>query len=200
MSVDPADQVTLDESVSMAMLVLLESLSPAERTAFVLHDVLGLGYDEAAEVVGRSAPACRQLVSRARVHLRSRSPRFAADADEHSGAVQAFMVACRQGNLDELLRVLDPKVVLHSDGGGHVRGVARRPVEGADHVARLLLGLVARSPSYATQVSAVNGATGLVVQDGQQLVGVMGFTVAEHKITEIFFVLNPEKLRRIPGH
>lgn len=196
----PEDQVTLDESVSMAMLVLLESLTPAERTAFVLHDVLGLGYDEVGEVVGRGAAACRQLVSRARAHLRRRSSRFSPDPGEHASAVTAFLAACRHGSPDELLRVLDPDVVLRSDGGGRVAGVARQPVIGADRVARLLLNLAARWPSHAAGISAVNGSTGLVVEDGGRLIGVMGFTVAEHVITQIFFVLNPDKLRRLAGH
>jgi RNA polymerase sigma-70 factor (ECF subfamily) len=195
--IDPADQVTLDESVSMAMLVLLESLSPAERTAFVLHDVLGLAYGEVATVVGRAEPACRQLVSRARAHLQRRSSRFTPDADEHARVVDAFRVACEQGSVDGLLRVLDPRVVLRSDGGGQVSGVARRPVVGADHVARLLMGVAARTSTYAVGVAEVNGAAGLVVQDAGRVIGVMGFTVTDAMVTEIFFVLNPDKLRRV---
>jgi RNA polymerase sigma-70 factor (ECF subfamily) len=195
----PEDQVTLDESVSMAMLVLLESLTPAERTAFVLHDVLGLAYDEVSNVVGRAEPACRQLVSRARAHLRRRSARFTPDAGEHSRVVEAFRVACDRGSLDDLVSVLDPDVVLRSDGGGQVAGVARQPVAGAENVARLLLGVAARSSTYAAGVAEVNGATGIVVEDAGQVVGVMGFAVADGLISEIFFVLNPDKLRRVSG-
>ena len=193
----PEDRVTLDESVSMAMLVLLESLSPAERTSFVLHDVLGFGYPEVAAVVGRGEAACRQLVSRARSHLRQGSARVTIEPAAHATAVRAFLHACEHGSTDELLRVLDPQVVLHSDGGGRVPGVALRPVAGADRVARLLIGIAARRPAYTTIVSTINGASGLVIRDGTRVVGVMSFTVADRAIREIFFVLNPDKLHRV---
>jgi len=192
----PEDRVTLDESVSMAMLVLLESLSPAERTAFVLHEVLGLSYGEVSEVVGRGEAACRQLVSRARAHVRRRAPRFTPDRGQHATAVEAFLAACSHGSVEELVRVLDPDVVLRSDGGGRVPGVARRPVTGADNVARLLLGVAARYDA-TSRISVVNGSAGLVFEADGSVVGVMGFTVAGDLITEIDFVVNPEKLGRV---
>lgn len=191
----PEDRVTLDESVSMAMLVLLEALSPAERTAFILRDVLGLPYGEVSEVLGRSQAACRQLVTRARGHVRERAPRFTPDRGQHAEAVEAFLAACSHGSVEELVRVLDPDVVLHSDGGGLVPGVARRPVTGPDRVARLLLGVAAKQPAAARR-RAVNGSPGVVFHDGSGVVGVMAFTVADHLITEIDFVVNPDKLRR----
>jgi RNA polymerase sigma-70 factor, ECF subfamily len=192
----PEDRVTLDESVSMAMLVVLESLSPAERTAFVLHDVLGLPYDEVAETVGRSEPACRQLISRARGHVRERAPRFTVDARQQSAVVDAFLTACANGRLDTLVGVLAPDVVLRSDGGGLVSGVARRPVVGAENVARLLLGVAARHPAFPW-TSQVNGAAGIVFEGTGGVVGVMAFTVDGGRITEIDFVVNPEKLSRV---
>ncbi|MEV0621764.1 RNA polymerase sigma factor SigJ [Nonomuraea sp. NPDC050404] len=192
----PEEQVILDESVSMAMLVLLESLSPAERTAFVLREVLGLSYQEVSAVVGRSEVACRQLVARARGHVRSRAPRFTPDHGQHAHAVEAFMKACFEGGFDELIQVLDPEVVLRSDGGGLVPGVARRPVFGADNVARLLLGVAARHV-VTPLLSTVNGATGLVFEAEGGVVGVMGFSVAGNLITEIYFVVNPDKLSRV---
>jgi RNA polymerase sigma-70 factor (ECF subfamily) len=192
----PEDRVTLDESVSMALLVVLESLSPAERTAFVLHEVLGLSYDETAAAVGRSEAACRQLTTRARRHVRERAPRFTADRAEHRGVVTAFLEACARGSLDELVQVLDPEVVLRSDGGGIVSGVARRPVTGADDVARLLLGVAAKNPAMPYPLG-VNGSLGVVFEVGGSVVGVMGFSVADGRITEIDFVLNPEKLSRV---
>jgi RNA polymerase sigma-70 factor (ECF subfamily) len=192
----PEDRVTLDESVSMAMLVLLESLSPAERTAFVLHDVLGLPYDEVAEAVGRGAAACRQLVSRARAHVHQAAPRFTPDARQHTAAVHAFLGAVSRGSVTELVEVLDPEVTLRSDGGGRISGVALRPVVGADQVARLLLGVAARRPATA-HIRLVNGSVGLVFDTDGEVVGVMGFTVAADRITEIDFVVNPEKLRRV---
>jgi RNA polymerase sigma-70 factor, ECF subfamily len=192
----PEDRVTLDESVSMAMLVLLESLSPAERTAFVLHDVLSVPYDEIADTVGRSEPACRQLVSRARAHVRDRSPRFTVDAAQQSEAVGAFLAACADGRVESLVGVLAPDVVLRSDGGGVVSGVARQPVIGADNVARLLLGVASKHAAFPW-TCRVNGGAGLVFEGADGVVGVMGFTVADQRITEIDFVVNPEKLRRV---
>ncbi|MFB9718085.1 sigma factor-like helix-turn-helix DNA-binding protein [Planobispora longispora] len=188
--------MTLDESVSMAMLVLLESLSPAERTAFVLYEVFGLSDPEVSAVVGRSEAACRQLVARARGHVRRRAPRFTPDHGQHVQAVEAFLKACFHGSVEELVRVLDPGVVLRSDGGGLVPGVARRPVVGAVNVARLLSGVAARH-AVTPRFSAVNGSTGLVFESGGVVVGVMGFTVAESLITEIDFVVNPDKLQRV---
>jgi RNA polymerase sigma-70 factor (ECF subfamily) len=191
----PEDRVSLDESVSMAMLVVLEALSPAERTAFVLHEVLGLSYGEVAAAVGRSEAACRQLTTRARRHVRDRAPRFTPDRDEHESVVTAFLTACSRGSVDELVLVLDPDVVLRSDGGGVVPGVARRPVTGSNDVARLILGVAAKYPAMAYPLG-VNGASGLVFEAGGVVVGVMGFSVARSRVTEIDFVLNPEKLKR----
>jgi RNA polymerase sigma-70 factor, ECF subfamily len=193
----PEDRITLDESVSMAMLVVLESLTPAERTAFVLHDVLGLPYDEVAGTVGRSDAACRQLISRARAHIREKAPRFTVDAQQQGAVVNAFLTACADGSVDTLVEVLAPDVVLRSDGGGVVSGVARRPVIGADNVARLLLGVAAKHVAFPW-TSRVNGATGLVFEGDDGVVGVMAFTVDAGQITEIDFVVNPEKLRRVP--
>jgi RNA polymerase sigma-70 factor, ECF subfamily len=194
--IGPEDRVSLDESVSMAMLVLLESLTPAERTAFILHDILGLPYGELSETLGRSQAACRQLVTRARTHVRDHAPRFTPDRAQHAEAVQAFLAACSRGSVDELVRVLDPDVVLRSDGGGVIPGVARRPVIGADHVARLLLGVAARHAAMS-RAGAVNGSPGLVFEDDGGVMGVMAFTVASGLITEIDFVVNPDKLQRV---
>jgi RNA polymerase sigma-70 factor (ECF subfamily) len=192
----PEDRVTLDESVSMAMLVLLESLSPAERTAFVLREVLGLAYDEVSEIVGRTEAACRQLVARARAHVRQRAPRFSLDHAQHASAVEAFRSACAHGDVEQLVRILDPDVVLRSDGGGRVSGVALRPVTGSHKVARLLLAVAGRQ-EVTVRRSPVNGSTGLVFESAGGVVGVMGFTVAGSLITEIDFVVNPDKLRRV---
>jgi RNA polymerase sigma-70 factor (ECF subfamily) len=192
----PEDQVTLDESVSMAMLALLESLTPAERTALILHDVLAMPYEQVAQTVGRSESACRQLVSRARAHVQARAPRFTVDAAQQTAAVRAFAAACASGSVTALVQVLDPNVVLRSDGGGNVSGVATRPVTGADQVARLLLGVGRRHPA-TPWAGVVNGATGLIFVNEDGVAGVMAFTVADHRITEIDFVVNPDKLGRV---
>ena len=146
--------------------------------------------------MGRSEAACRQLVTRARAHVRDRAPRFTPDQAQHASAVGAFLRACARGSVDELVEVLDPRVVLRSDGGGQVTGVARQPVTGASKVARLLLGVAARHEALALS-TLVNGSPGLVFEAGGAVVGVMGFTVAENRITEIDFVVNPDKLRGI---
>ena len=194
---NPEDRITLDESVSMAMLVVLESLSPPERTAFVLHDVFSLSYEEVGATVGRSEAACRQLISRARGRVRDRAPRFTVDAHQQNAVVKAFLNACADGGVDTLVNVLAPDVVLRSDGGGLVSGVARRPVIGAENVARLLLGVAAKHAAFPW-TRQVNGATGLVFEDSDGIAGVMAFTVDDGRITEIDFVVNPDKLSRVP--
>jgi RNA polymerase sigma-70 factor (ECF subfamily) len=123
---DPADRVTLDESMSMAMLVVLESLSPAERTAFVLHDVFGLTFAEVGEAVGRTPAACRQLAARARAHIASRAPRFDVDPAQHRRVLGAFAHAREGDDVGILLSLLDPDVIMRTDGGGVVTA-ARRP-------------------------------------------------------------------------
>ncbi|MBB2748599.1 UNVERIFIED_ORG: RNA polymerase sigma-70 factor (ECF subfamily) [Microbispora rosea subsp. rosea] len=192
---DPAERVTLDESLSMAMLVVLESLSPAERTAFVLHDVFGLTFTEVGEAVGRSPAACRQLAARARAHVASRAPRFDVDPSEHRRVVHAFARACLGDDMDALVALLDPDVVFRSDGGGRVRA-GRRPVFGAAKVARLLFG-IQRFGRFELVPAVVNGWPGLLRYHGDRLVAVLGLTVAEGRVTAVDMVLNPEKLARV---
>ncbi|TCJ36147.1 sigma-70 family RNA polymerase sigma factor [Parafrankia sp. BMG5.11] len=203
---DPADRVTLAESVSMAMLVVLESLSPAERTALILHDVFGFGFEEVAEVTGRSPAASRQLASRARRHVRERAVRFDPDPAQRRGVADAFLAAAAGGDLAALLRVLDPDVVLRSDGGGVVRA-ALRPIDGADKVARFLHGLIEKGRrQYGTAVRfvpvEVNGGAGIATYAGPRLVNVVALTVWRGLVTEIDVVVNPAKLRHLtqPPH
>jgi RNA polymerase sigma-70 factor (ECF subfamily) len=191
----PEDRLTLDESVSLAMLVVLESLSPAERIVFVLHEAFGFSHADIARTVGRQEAACRQLLARARQHVRGRAPRFTPDREEHRAVVTAFLRAASHGDLDELAGVLDPRVVLYSDGGSNV-SAARRPVTGARDVARLLLGVASRHPAD-WRLTAVNGMPGAVFTSGGQVVGVMAFTVFASRITQIHFVVNPDKLRHL---
>ncbi|WP_329084276.1 MULTISPECIES: RNA polymerase sigma factor SigJ [unclassified Streptosporangium] len=197
---DPADRVTLDESMSMAMLVVLESLSPAERTSFVLHDVFGLPFGEVARAVGRSAAACRQLAARARGHVAARAPRFEVDETEHRRVVEAFARVIRggdgDGDIGALTALLDPDVVLRSDGGGVV-GAARRPIHGSARVARFLLG-IARKIGHADRltVTTVNGRAGLL-RTPEGGLAVYGLTVSEGRITGIDIMRNPEKLRSV---
>ena len=191
---DPAEQVTLDESVSLAMLVVLETLSPAERAVFVLHDVFGLDFDEVGAVVERTPIACRQMASRARRHVQERRPRFAPDAAQQRRIVAAFLDAATKGDLDALLPLLDPTVVLRADGGGKARA-AGRPVVGPEQVAKVVMGGRTWYRGLSAQLVAVNGGTGVVATRDGELIALVGITVSGGKITEIDMVVNPEKLR-----
>jgi RNA polymerase sigma-70 factor, ECF subfamily len=193
---DPADRITLDESVSYALLAVLEQLSPAERTAFVLHDIFDVPFNEVAETVGRSPEAVRQLASRARRHVSSRhGSRFEASPDEHDQAVHAFAHAVAEGDLDCLLAVLDPEVVWTSDGGG--RAIASRvPLRGAHRVGRAWVALGRTATDPATPIE-LNGRLGLLLagKDGHR--SVLSFQVGGGRIVRIDVVRNPEKLRRV---
>ncbi|WP_086820659.1 RNA polymerase sigma factor SigJ [Allokutzneria sp. NRRL B-24872] len=191
----PEDRVTLADSVNMAMLVVLETLSPAERTAFVLHEVFGLPFTEIAEVVGRTPASVRQLASRARKHVRERSPRFEADPARQREVATAFLAACDGGDVEAMLRLLDPDVVLLSDGGGMVRA-ALRPVVGADKVARFLAGIRAKWPTRVLRPVVVNGFSGFVMVHDEKLIAVYSITVADGRVTAINAVLHPTKLAR----
>jgi RNA polymerase sigma-70 factor, ECF subfamily len=193
---DPADRVTLDESVSMALLVVLERLSPAERTAFVLHEVFGFPFDDVAAVVGRSPAAVRQLASRARDHVRRGRPRFPPTAAEQRDLVAAFAAACQHGDLERLVLLLDPGVVWRADGGGKVP--AAHPVEqGAQQVARVLLRF-ARRPPRSVGLVTVNGAAGLVLRDADGVLTVLAVTVDAGRIVALDAIRNPDKLTAVP--
>lgn len=197
---DPADRVTLDESVSMALLVVLERLSPAERTAFVLHDVFSVPFPEIAEIVGRSSAAVRQLASRARRQVEGGRPRTPATKAEQRELVDAFMAACRNGDLPGLFALLDPDVVLRGDGGGKV-GALHHVKREAARVAPLVL-LLARVHSAGLSdilKTDVNGAPGLVVRGDDGEVSVIAFTVDAGLITAIDLVRNPDKLAGVPN-
>jgi RNA polymerase sigma-70 factor (ECF subfamily) len=199
---DPADRVTLDETVSHALLFVLERLSPAERTAFILHDVFGYAFDEVAEVVGRTPAAARQLASRARRHVVEQRPRQSGTAAQQRRAVEAFAVAAEGGDLDALLAVLDPDVVMRSDGGGQVRA-ARRALVGADRVSRALVALARKFAGRSeARLADVNGLPGIVMADREDGgISVLAFTVDRGRITTIHIQRNPQKLGHVtaPG-
>jgi len=195
---DPADRVTLDESVSMALLVVLERLTPAERTSFLLHDVFGLPFAEIAGVVGRSPAAVRQLAARARQHVADGRPRFPPTQAEQRDLVAAFAAASQEGDLDRLVALLDPDVVWRGDGGGKV--AAHYGARGAWQVAGAMLGMARRPPRRIT-TATVNGAPGLVLRDADGVLSVISFTVDGGRITAIDVVRNPDKLSAVrePG-
>ncbi len=195
---DPADRVTLDDEVSYALLVVLETLTPAERTAVVLHDLFGMPFDEVAGVAGRTPAAVRQLASRARRHVRERASRPAADPAEHRRVVDAFAAAASSGDLAALVAVLDPDVVLVSDGGGVVTS-ARRPVHGADRVARFLLGVLAKAqPGDRAEEVLVNGHPGFAFYQAGRLVTVASVTVTGGRVSRLDLVRAPGKLPHQP--
>jgi len=195
---DPADRVSLDDTVSWALLVVLETLTPAERTSWVLHDLFGLPFAEVADVVGRTPAAVRQLAGRARAHVRAAVPRVAVDRDEHRTAVARFLNATRGGDLHELLHALDPAVVLTTDSGGAVTA-ARRPVVGADRVARFLLGAAGKWPDGRAQLVSVNGVPGLAVIIGDRVDSLIVLTFRDERITRVDIIRAPEKVHAATG-
>lgn len=188
----PAEKVTLDDTVSTALLVLLEAMTPAERVAFVLHDVFQMPFKEIAAIVGRTPAACRQLAVSARGRVR-RSPGLTVTRDEHDRVVRAFAAANRSGDLAALISSLDPNVVLRSDGGGQVRA-ARNPVRGADRVARFLLGALKKSARVELLDQQTSDGLGFALWEDAAIVGVVTVEVAHGVVTQIRMVLNPDKL------
>ncbi|MDQ2689773.1 MAG: RNA polymerase sigma factor SigJ, partial [Chloroflexota bacterium] len=192
----PERETVLADSVGLALLVVLESLSPAERLAFVLHDVFGVPFDEIANVVDRSPEAARKLASRARRRVRDEAPEPDADLAVQRGVVDAFMAAAREGDFEGLLRVLDPDVVLRVDGGPNAVGAyAREPIVGAMEVARQAV--IFRNRAALAEPVTVNGSPGALVRlpNGTTLVG--AFTVAGGRIVAMDLIADPEKLRRL---
>jgi RNA polymerase sigma-70 factor, ECF subfamily len=193
MTADPADRVTLDESVTMAFLVVLESMTPAERVAFVLHDVFRYSFAEVAQIVGRTPAACRQLASSARRRIRAAQPPATPTADQ-AGIVRDFRQAWEAKDINALIRLLDPDASMIADGGGLVTA-SLLPTEGGEKVARYLLGLTARTPDLTILERVVNGQPGLVVQRDGVTVTVFAFDVGAGRIKHIWAIRNPEKLR-----
>ena len=201
---DPADRVTLDESVSMAFLVVLETMTPAERVAFVLHDVFRYPFAEVAEIVGRTPAACRQLASSARRRVRAARPPAnpavqRVNAAGNADIVGDFKAAWDAKDIGALIRLLDPEASATADGGGKVRA-ALRPIEGGEQVARYLVGLLARIPDLAIAEAYVNGQPGLIGQQRGVTVTVFAFDIANDKITRIWIIRNPSKLTRWLDH
>jgi RNA polymerase sigma-70 factor (ECF subfamily) len=193
-AVDPAERISLDDRVSFALLVVLETLSPAERTAWVLYELFGLPFPEIARVVGRSPAAVRQLAVRARAHVEAGAPRLDVDVSDHRRTVEAFLRATAGGDLRGLLAVLDPDVVATCDGGG-VTSAARRPVRGAERVARFVVGLARkRAPEQRFVPVGVNGLAGFAVADDTGVVSVCSLTVRDGRVSRVDIIMAPAKL------
>jgi len=189
---DPLERVTLDDTVSTALLIVLDTLTPAERVAFVLHDVFAVPFTDIAEAVGRSADACRQLATSARRRIRERRPEPVA-RENHDAVVRAFADACRSGDLATLAAILDPDVVLRSDGGGFV-SAARNPVVGASNVGRFLLGIIAKQPDLDVEESQTADGTSLTFWRDGRIGGVVTLRVAGDTVADVWIMMNPEKL------
>ena len=193
-TVDPADRVTLDESINMAFLVVLESMTPAERVAFILHDVFRYPFARVAEITGRTPAACRQLASSARRRIRvSQAP--ATPTAQQAGIVRDFKQAWEARDIDALIGLLDPDATVIADGGGRV-SAALDPIEGAEQIARYLTDIARRTPGNVTFLErTVNGQPGLVTQQDGVTVTVFAFDLAGDRIKHIWAVRNPDKLR-----
>jgi RNA polymerase sigma-70 factor (ECF subfamily) len=194
-AIDPADRVTLDESVSMAFLVMLESMTPPERVALILHDVFGYPFAEVAGITGRTPAACRQLASSARRRIRAaQAP--AAPAARQAGIVRAFKAAWEAKDIDAIIGLLDPGATAIADGGG-LAVTFLSPIEGSEQIARAWIEIANRAPGSMTFLErTVNGQPGLVAQQDGVTVTVFAFDIAGDRIRHIWVVRNPEKLRR----
>jgi RNA polymerase sigma-70 factor (TIGR02957 family) len=193
---DPADAAELGEQVSLALLVVLETLSPVERAVFVLREVFGLPAAEVARVLGRSEAAVRQLAHRAREHVQARQPRFDTDRRAQREVTEQFLAAIAGGDVDALIAVLSPGVVLVSDGGGKV-SAARRPIAGADKVARFLIGIGAKAQEIAdmqVRLTEVNGLLGVAAWVGGEPFVSISPVVDDGRIEQVLVVANPDKL------
>jgi RNA polymerase sigma-70 factor (ECF subfamily) len=198
---DPDDAVALGEQVSLALLVVLETLSPAERAVFVLKEVFGLPAAEVAAILGRSEAAVRQTAHRAREHVRARQPRFDTDRSTQRLATERFLAACAGGDVEALLAALAPDVVLVADGGGRARA-ALRPIVGAGKVARFLVATTAQGlaiPGLHVEVTEVNGAPGVVAWVGGAPFMTISLVLVDGLVEQVLVVRNPDKLTGLPA-
>lgn len=194
-SPDTAEGVEMAESVSLAMLVVLESLSPLERAVFVLGEVFGYGQAEIGEMINRDPAAVRQLAHRAREHVQARRPRYTTDAATQADVVARFRDACAGGDLAAMMEILAPDVTAWSDGGGKV-AAARRPLYGADNVARWLFGVLAKPGTQGMEITitTINGAAGLIGSYDGVPAGSVSLDVDDGRVVGIRMILNPDKL------
>lgn len=197
---DPADEVAdraeRSETISMAMLVVLETLSPAERAVFVLREVFGMSHDDVAQALDRSPAGVRQLAHRACEHVQARRPRFTADDAEQRRVTEEFLLACLTGDLAALTGLLAPDVTVMSDGGGKARA-ALRPIVGADKAARFMIGIAREAAQLSMRFALVNGTLGVVGYDEDTATAVALLDLVDGRIAQILIVANPDKLARV---
>lgn len=195
---DPMRNIQMADSLSMAFMILLEALAPTERAVFLLREVFDYEYEEIARMVGKTEANCRQMVSRARLHVRERRPRFDVSNGMQSRLTGQFMKACASGDLQGLMSLLAEDAELLSDGGGKVTA-ARKPIHGADHIARFLTGLVNKiGASHLTvRPAEVNGKPGFIIYLDGRLQNLLSLDIVDERIRGVYIVVNPDKLRNI---
>lgn len=189
----------LAHDISVAMMLLLERLSPLERASFLLHDVFGLDFAEVSRAISRGEAACRQLAARARQHIKSGRPRFSASRDEGHRLVTAFYKAAASGDTQTLTQILAEDAVLYSDGGGK-RAAALKPIYGAEKIMRFLAGIMRKSPSLSamqTRSAVVNGLAGFVMREDDGSIDTAALEHRDGRITTIYLIRNPEKLQHV---
>lgn len=189
---DPLDRITLDDSISTALLMVLEAMTPPQRVAFVLHDVFAMPFNEIAEIVGRTPAACRQLAKSARDRI-AQSRYRQATREEHDRLVRAFAAAARAGDIHGLISVLDPDVVLQSDGGGVVTA-ALNPISGSEKVARFVVGVLKKHSRADAREEATDDGMGLVLSEDGHVFGVVTLDVVDGAAHHVRLVMNPRKL------
>jgi RNA polymerase sigma-70 factor (ECF subfamily) len=194
---DPGQAAELADSLSMAFMLILEALRPAERAVFLLREVFGYDYAETAAIVGKSEANCRQIVRRAKEHLQANAKPPATPTDQARRLVEEFLAATESGDMQHVLSLLAEESTVYSDGGGKVKA-AGRAIRGADHVSRFLLGIWPRfiAPMQHSRVN-INGSPGLVLRSGGQVHYTLSFEVADDRIQAIYIVCNPDKLRHL---
>lgn len=195
------DPLQMSDSLSIAFLHVLESLTPAERVAFLMREVFGSGYDEVAAVLETSEANCRQLVTRARTHIRNKRPRFSVDPAKHQAILREFVTACAQDDKATLLKLLRNDAILYSDGGGKV-AAALNPVSGADRVARFFLGIRDKTPAdLRVEPTLAGGLPALAFLTGATVDSIMTFDLDEDgRIQAIYVIRNPDKLHAYMRH
>jgi len=194
---DPFETAERHESISLAFLVLLESLTPPERAVFLLHDVFDFDYHEIAQMIGKSPANCRQLGHRAKTCITERRHRFDASRETHLRLITRFLQACQEGDMQGVQEMLAQDVISWSDGGGKTPA-ALRPIIGATAVSRLWLGLARKAAAdLAVSIEDVNGSPAALLWMGEALYSVVTFDVADERITAIRHILNPEKLEYV---
>jgi RNA polymerase sigma-70 factor, ECF subfamily len=198
---DPMSNLQMADSLSMAFMILLESLTPAERACFLLREVFDYDYEEIARMMGKTQDNCRQMVSRARLHIRERRPRFSVSQEMQSRLTGQFIKACASGDLQGLMSLLAADATLLSDGGGQVTA-ARRPIRGADHIARFLTGLVKKAGASRLDLrpTKINDQSGFITYLNGRLINVLSLDIADDRICGIYIVVNPDKLQKLSGH